>query len=135
MKPNTIYGVAYATFATAIAAATSMALGGPAWLVITLWLLYFGGSVFLVWYCWKITHPSTLDDLEASIARERAALIEDIRKARWSPRESLQAEQRCHRVGETPVVYQHPDFNVKGTQTGRGEEIVDLEDMDRGGSE
>jgi hypothetical protein len=54
----------------------------------------------------------------------------------FTPEQAMQAEHRVHRVGEVPVVYDHPDFNVKGTLSGRaGEEIVDLENMDWGGSE
>jgi hypothetical protein len=138
LSPYIIYGIAYTTAVMAIAASILMALGAWAWLVITLWSLWVVGHVVLVWYCWKITHPSQMEELEASIAREKAALLEYLRKGRaqWSPEETYQSERRVHRIGETPVVYYHPDFNVKGTLSGRAEEeIIDLEDMDRGGSE
>jgi hypothetical protein len=109
MKPNTVYGVAYATVTTSLLAGTAMALDAPGWLVITLWALWLVGHVVLIWYCWKITRT---DDLEA-------ARLEYLRKARWSSEENYQAEQRCHRSGETPVVYYHPILNVKGTLSGR----------------
>jgi hypothetical protein len=134
------YTVCVITYVPAILAMVTMAMGGWAWLVITLWSLWLGGISFVVWYCRQITRPSLLDELEASIAREKQALLEYLRKgkAQWSPEETYQSERRVHRIGETPVVYYHPILNAKGTLSGReaaGEEIVDLEDMDRGGSE
>lgn len=113
MKSSTVYLLTYAVVATAILAGAATALGAWCWLLVTLWALWLIGHATLIWYCWKITHPSLLDDLEGCIAREKAALLEYLRK----DRSEFQAEQRCHRVGEEPIILTRS--GVKGTQTGR----------------
>jgi hypothetical protein len=93
----------------------------------TLWRINATGEAeeSINWDGWGVKFFSDLepdgywlkrDTRDCYDTRKAAEVAGDGLVAQWQITEFMQAENR---VGERPIIYNHPNFNVKGTQTGR----------------